>query len=374
MIGVRLFGERFFSQDEPYHKHVQGEAYNMIEIRAMKQNEAQEVRKLGKKTFEWFESLFVPNPKDCCVAVEGNTIIGAVLYKYLTVAGKKIGYVDYIFVDKAGHGKGVGSKLVDVCLETMQKEGCDGYSAIVRDDNVGSWKMFVNRGLQRVGLDDLIRQFGVLGMFSLTFKTPMNIATGMEFYLKLEHDALSVRKEDSTSQTLNYFIFSVLLLLPTIIYGFEHAFHVIGAIVSVLGIRMVFGYIGTMFSNEKWYFRVCNGGYIIPFIASLFGGIYLISGNWYPRVYRKEADFKRSLGLTALAQWISLLCIVLMTRTQLGELEFVRTMASMSGIFMLISIVPFYPLASFGGKRIFDWSKWLYVIVVLFSLCAVFLY
>ncbi|MCF7946645.1 MAG: GNAT family N-acetyltransferase [Spirochaetia bacterium] len=360
--------------ENPETNHAAGEVYNLIEIRAMKQNEAPKVKKLGKKTFEWFESLFIPNPKDCCVAVEGNTIIGAVLYKYITAAGKKIGYVDYIFVDKADHGNGIGSKLIDFCLETMQKEGCDGYSAIVRDDNVGSWKMFVNRGFQRAGLDDLIRQFGVMGVLTLTFKTPMNIATGMEFYLKLEHDVLSVRKEHPTSQTLKYVIISVLLLLPTLIYGFEYAFHVIGAIVSVLGIRMGFGYIGTLFSNEKWHFRVCDGGYIISLTASLFGGIYLISGNWYPRVYRKDADFKRSLGLTASAQWISLLCIVLITRTQLGDLAFVRTMAGISGIFMLISIVPFYPLASFGGKRIFDWSKRLYVTVVLFSLCTVFLY
>ncbi|TDO73406.1 hypothetical protein DFR79_13723 [Halanaerobium saccharolyticum] len=57
----------------------------MVEIRAIKQNEAQRVRKLGKKTFEWFESLFVPEPKLCYVAVEDNKIVGAVLYKYLVV-------------------------------------------------------------------------------------------------------------------------------------------------------------------------------------------------------------------------------------------------------------------------------------------------
>ncbi len=339
----------------------------MVKIRDMKQNEALKVKKLGKETFEWFESLFVPNPKKCCVAVEDNRIIGAVLYKYLTAAGKKIGYVDYIFVDKSFHGRGIGTKLVDHCLEAMAKEGCDGYSAIVRDDNVGSWKMFVNRGLKRVGLDDLIRQFGIPGMLNLTFKTPFNFATGMNYYLKLENDDLSIRKGNSFLQAFKYLIFTALLLLPSLIYGLEYTFHIIGAVVSILGIRIGFGYLGTLFSNEKWFFRVCDGGYIIPFIASFFNGIFLISGNWYPEVYRKNKDFKRSLGLTALTQWISLLCIVLITRTQLGNLEFVRTMASISGIFMLISIVPFYPLASFGGKRIFDWNRWLYIIVVFFS-------
>ncbi|MGM0603921.1 MAG: N-acetyltransferase family protein [Bacillota bacterium] len=346
----------------------------MIEIRAMKENEAAKVKKLGKKTFEWFESLFIPDPKKCYVAVDDDNIIGAVLYKYLTVSDKKIAYVDYIFVDKAFHGKGIGSKLVDYCLEAMKKEGFDGYSAIVRDDNVGSWKMFINQGLKRVGLIDLIRQFGILGMFSLTFKTPFNFATGMDYYLKLEDDDLSIRKGNSFFQAFKYLIFTALLLLPAFIHGLEYAFHVIGAVVSILTVRIIFGYIGTLFSKEKWHFRVCDGGYIIPFIVSFFNGIFLISGNWYPEVYRKDDDFKRSLGLTALAQWISVSTIVIILGTKLGELEFFKSIAGISEFFIMISIIPVYPLASFGGKRIFDWNKWLYIIIVFLSLYIVFYY
>ncbi|SDL02548.1 MULTISPECIES: GNAT family N-acetyltransferase [Halanaerobium] len=346
----------------------------MPEIRAMKKNEAEQVRRLGKKTFEWFESLFIPKPKDCYVALEDNKIIGAVLYKYLTIADKKIGYVDYIFVDKAFHGKGIGSKLVDHCLDTMKKEECDGYSAVVRDDNVGSWKMFINKNLKRVGLNDLIRQFGVLGMLNLTFKTPFNFATGMDYYLKLEDNAISQSGEKSIFQIFKYLIFTALLLLPLFIYGFKNAFYIIGAVVSILAIRLVFGYLGTLFSNENWYFRVCDGGYLIPFIAALLGGIFFISGNWYPKVYRQQKDFKRSLGLTALTQLISLFLIVFLTRTLLSEFSFFKTMSSISATFMIINVVPFYPLASFGGKRLFEWNKWLYAIVLLISIYIIFLY
>ena len=344
----------------------------MVEIRAMKKSEAEEVKKLGKKTFEWFEGLFIPEPKDCFVAVEENKVIGAVLYKYFSAANKKIAYIDFIFVDKAAHGKGIGSKLVDRCLEAMEKENCDAYSALVRDDNVGSWKMFVNQGLQRVGLDDLVREFGVLGMLNLTFKIPFNFATGMDFYLKIEAEKLSIRKGKSFFQAFKYLILTALLLSPRFINGIENALYIIGAITAVIMIRIAFGYIGTLFSNENWHFRVCDGGYIIPFIASFFNGIFLISGNWYPEVYRKEPDFKRSLGFTALAQWISLLSILLITKTQLGQTEFLRTMAEMSSFIMMISIVPFYPLASFGGKRIFEWNKLLYITAAFISLYIVF--
>ncbi|MFW6230246.1 MAG: GNAT family N-acetyltransferase, partial [Halanaerobium sp.] len=230
----------------------------MIKIRAIKQNEVEKVRKLGQETFEWFESLFVPKPRDCLVALEENSIIGAVIYKLLNVADKKIGYVDYIFVDKSYHGKGVGSKLVDACFKKMKQEDCDGYSAIVRDDNAASWKMFVNHGLKRVGLEDLIRQFGISGMFKLTFKTPMNIATGMDFYLKMENSSLFKRKENSIFQIFTYLIFLGLLLSPGFLYGLDQALHLTGAILTVLVIRIAFGYLGTIFSKEKWYFRVCD--------------------------------------------------------------------------------------------------------------------
>lgn len=346
----------------------------MTEIRAMKKSEAKEVKKLGKKTFEWFEGLFIPDPKDCFVAVEENKVIGAVLYKYFNVADKKIGYVDFIFVDKTAHGKGIGSKLVDRCLKAMEKEDCDGYSALVRDDNVGSWKMFVNNGLKRVGLDDLVRKFGVPGMLNLTFKIPFNFATGMDFYLKMEADELSRRKRNSFFQAFKYLILTALLLSPRFIHGIENALDIIAPITAIILIRIAFGYLGTLFSNENWHFRVCDGGYIIPFIASFFNGIFLISGNWYPEIYRKEPDFNRSLGLTAFAQWFSLITIILIIKTQFDQTQFLGTMAEMSAFIMMISIVPFYPLASFGGKRIFEWNKWIYIIVVLISFIIIFLY
>ncbi len=54
-------------------------------------------------------------------------------------------------MDKKGHGKGIGTKLVDACFKAMDQEGCDGYSAIVRDDNVGSWNYSLTKGFQDMG-------------------------------------------------------------------------------------------------------------------------------------------------------------------------------------------------------------------------------
>jgi len=345
----------------------------MIEIREMRPEEAQEVRKLGRKTFEPFESIFVPKPKACYVAVENEAIIGAVIYKYLLVVGKKIGYVDYIFVDKKAHGKGVGSQLVEICLKTMHEEGCDGLSAIVRDDNVASWKMFMNSGMKRVGLDDLIKYFGFGGMLSLTFKTPLNFATGMEFYLDLDGDPPISRKENTWAQIILYLVLTMILLIPSFNRSTKYGIYILLGVATVLSIRMAAGYLGTLFSKEDWHFRVTEGGYLIPVVTSFIGGIYLISGNWYPKTYRRGPEFKRSLGLTSFFQWLSLLLMVMLMQTPLGKIEFIDVLASISAMLMVVSALPFYPLASFGGKRLFDWNKGLYALVLALTIYLVFL-
>lgn len=345
----------------------------MIEIRVMKPEEAQAVSKLGRKTFEWFEALWVPKPKKCFVAVEGDDILGAVIYKYLKTVNKTIGYVDYIFVDKKGYGKGIGTRLVDACFKAMDQDGCDGYSAIVRDDNVGSWKMFINKGLSRYGIDDLFRRFGLKDTVRLSFQSPLFVATGMEFYLAMKSEKPEVNKDSTRRQLINLFLYTIIFLLPILMRGLEYAFYVIGAILVILSIRVVFGYIGTRLSNEKWSFRVNDGGFFIPTMASIFGGAYYISGNWYPSEYRRDQEFRSALGKTALLQWISVFLLVLMGRTSLANIEFVDAMVTLGRILLAISVIPFYPMASFGGERIINWNKWVYGIVVLITILEILL-
>ncbi|VDN47130.1 protein of unknown function [Petrocella atlantisensis] len=59
------------------------------------------------------------------------------------------------------------------------------------------------------------------------------------------------------------FLYIIIFLLPILIRGLEYAFYVIGAILVTLSIRVVFGYIGTRLSNEKWSFRVNDGGFYL---------------------------------------------------------------------------------------------------------------
>ncbi|MCF8020306.1 MAG: hypothetical protein K9L62_13025 [Vallitaleaceae bacterium] len=168
-------------------------------------------------------------------------------------------------------------------------------------------------------------------------------------------------------------MYIIIFLLPILIRGLEYAFYVIGAILVTLSIRVVFGYIGTRLSNEKWSYRVNDGGFFIPTMASIFGGAYYISGNWYPSEYRRDQEFRSALGKTALLQWISVFLLVLIGRTSLANIEFVDAVVTLGRILLAISVIPFYPMASFGGERIFNWNKWVYGIVVLITVLEILL-
>ena len=64
--------------------------------------------------------------------------------------------------------------------------------------------------------------------------------------------------------------------------------------------------------------------------------------------------------------------MVMLMQTPLAKIEFIDVLASISAMLMVVSAVPFYPLASFGGKRIFDWNKGLYAVVLALTIYLVF--
>lgn len=90
-----------------------------IIVRDMEVNEAAEVYKIGKRAFTGLESLFVGKPKLALVAVKDEKIVGAILYKFFQCDGKKIGYVDYAFIDPDYHNQGVGGILYKAATDFL---------------------------------------------------------------------------------------------------------------------------------------------------------------------------------------------------------------------------------------------------------------
>ena len=68
-------------------------------------------------------------------------------------------------------------------------------TALVKDDNVASWKLFMENGFKRVGAFEVIRQAGISGALLQYLKTPVPFAVGMDFYMVMKET--SVKEKDT---------------------------------------------------------------------------------------------------------------------------------------------------------------------------------
>ncbi len=342
-----------------------------IQIRKMKPGEAKEVKALGHRTFTFLESLFLSLPAEALVAEQDNKIVGAVTYKIFRQGKWSLAYVDYAFVDPEYQGKGIGKQLITKNIERLRALGVDHICTIVKDDNVASWKLFIANGLLRVDVFALVRQLGIGSALKIIFRTPFLFATGMEWYL-------SSKNQFEPPKTLSLHQICWYLLLNSLILAFSFwrvdSFPAYLSALLLVLIGLAFsGHIGTFFSKETWKFRVTEGGVGTSFIVYLMGGIFPLVGKWYPKNYKKQKSALRALALPSIFQWLLLLAIGVATSTFFTEANLFQYLQIITSSFLIFFSLPFYPFGSFGGIRVYRWSKLMHFILVGLSFFVVFM-
>lgn len=118
-----------------------------LEFREMTPDEANTVNKVMRSSFGFLETLFMSKPKHAVLAVENGEIAGGIAYKVFPgKGGRQIGYAETAFVTKAHAGKGICNLLYRETTNSLKGCGCEVAIAMVRDDNVASWRAFENSG------------------------------------------------------------------------------------------------------------------------------------------------------------------------------------------------------------------------------------
>ena len=344
-----------------------------IEVRLMREDEAGQVRVMGRRAFSGFESLWVSKPKLAMVAIQDGRIVGAILYKFIRAGGKKIGYVDYAFVDRDRQGQGIGGVLYRETVRHLWAQGCDALTAIVKDDNVGSWGPFVKNGFTRVSLPEICRQFGLGGAIAQYFATPLCIGIGMEYYVALRERACPSGKEGSAKQIAAYAIANLLLAPLLLLRGTGDPAAFVAAFLLVLGCGVAAGYLGTRLSRRAWRFRLNNGGALICALVSI-SGVYPFVGNWYPERYENTKAFRRDMGLSSLPGWAVSLALAGMALLPLSLPLLLVYAGQISAMFLLYRVIPFYPFESFGGRRVLNWNRYVFFALSALSLLVMAAY
>lgn len=329
----------------------------MITIRKMEQDEAQAVRKIAQSAFSGVEKFFVGKPKEAMVAEIDGKIVGGIIIKYLKSKGQKIGYADTAFVDRAHQGQGVGSTLYRETTKYLWEQGCTALSAIVKDDNVGSWKPFLDNGFSRISLLEGVRQLGFWPMVLQYFDAPFFMSNGMELYLATKDGEVREKQNGSARQIALYIFANSVIALFAMLRGQENFPLFLGAYVAMLLGCVLFGFLGTKFTKERWHFRMNSGGAVISAFATAIGGLYPMIGNWYPEKYEKKKEFKKAMGVVAACEWGFVIFAALAGFILRKNHVFFAIIASVGTVFLLYRMIVLYPFESYGGNRVYRWNK-----------------
>ncbi|NLO38646.1 MAG: GNAT family N-acetyltransferase [Ruminiclostridium sp.] len=341
-----------------------------IVVRPMQSGEAAEVHKIGRRAFTWFESLWVSKPREALVAVKDGTIVGAILYKFMKTRGTKIGYIDYAFIDPHYHNQGIGGRLYKASIDFLWEQGCDALTAIVKDDNVGSWGLFLKNGFERVSLSEGVRQLGLWGMLGQYLGTPFCFGAGMEFYVALRDKTCVSGKGGSIKQLAAYISTNLLLFLLTIFRRPENALTFFIAYFIFLSGGILAGYFGTLLSRRKWHFRFNNGGGLVCASIQLTGNMFPMVGNWYPEEYENSDEFRKDMGMTALFGWVFVLFLSILSILMLSQHVIFRYFREIGFLFLIYRILAIYPFESYGGRRIYQWKRGIYLLMAIISLAV----
>ena len=339
---------------------------DQLVIREMKDGEQKEIMRVGRQAFTAFEALFVEFPRPAMAAVYEEKIVGGIIYKIIPCGKKKMAYIAEAFVDPACHGCGVGSKLYAETFRHIWAQGCDGMTALVKDDNVASWKLFMENGFQRTGFIEVIRQTGLSGMLLQYLRTPVPFAIGMDFYMVMKDEPIR-RKKTGLLQLFYFFLANILLILPMWAGLIRKDPGSIpcsaGAYFAVLALFILTRYAGTRFSRHPWEFRLNNGGSFLTILLSIWGNPFPMNGNWYPDTYENTPAFRRDMAVPELFKWAAFSLAAL---SGLSNIPFFRSISQIACYYLVFLIIPLYPFESLGAGRIYRFSKviWLFTAII----------
>ena len=342
-----------------------------VMIRPMEEKEVPFVQEMGKRAFIGMERWMIGKPKKALVAEVDGQLAGAVMYKLMKAGGKRIGYIDFAFVDPDRHNRGIGTTLYGAAVEYLwTQEDCDALTALVKDDNIGSWGLFLKNGFARLSLPELVRQFGLGGALKQYFGVPFCLGIGMEYYVALRGKVCPSGKRGSAGQITAYLLANALLFLVALASRMQHAFAFAAAYFALLLGGIAAGFVGTRFSGRNWRFRHINGGALTCALVNLTA-LFPMVGNWYPAHYEKTREFRKDMGMVALSDWLFML--VMTAIAAFGGLSHVvfQFAGQIGAMFLIYRMIPFYPFESYGGRRVLDWSMPVYAVMMICSLAVV---
>lgn len=328
-------------------------------IRLMDQSEATIVLRGQRKAFSPLFGLLLSRPKEALVAESEGSIVGAVTFKTIQTAKGKAGYLDIAYVDASQRGNHLGTSLYVAAMEHLKEQGCSIITATIRDDNRASWKIMQNNGCVALPFLKLSEKVGFAGA--------LRIGAHSHFAYALGHELWVTNGPISHSNTRTMLSFILINLLLLLIASRGAVFFTLGGML-VLAAEVSGSWLGTLGSRSRatWYFQRPHTALPLSVFVSIVQGLLPNNAAWqlvegqYPISERKKLLGRVSLGgwiATSLATIASYIVLEAGLGDDVVESVF-EGMINLGILLLFYRTAAIFPFESFGGRRVFDWSRW----------------
>lgn len=328
-------------------------------------DESREVAGLLRRVFGLVAVIFGPaKPKWAIYARnDAGEMLGGVILKKL---GKHSGVIEWIFVDKAGRGQGLGPQLLERGLAELEAAGCTQQFAFIRNDNTPSWNMFATRGFSIPNGVSIYLKAGLPATGYILLNTFAVIGYSM-WYRDLHNPAVPSSPAPGTGFAAILLLAAVVGLLPGILRGWDAALYWFLPMVG--GITMLRFLLTRPIARTYGpvRFQVSHGGVPLSLINGFLGAWWPVLGFWVPRdPLWHESQFRKASGRASMVGWIITIAATFATYfapdAGLGD----AWRGSLVPI-LFFQAIPGGPFEGLDGFRVFHWSKPAWVLGVVLS-------
>ncbi len=356
-----------------------------VSIRPMRDDERGNVRAIMRRAFPPFDQLAFSWTPNVLVAEQDRQLLGAIVLKLFALPhNRKAGSVAWIFTAPEVRGRGLGQRLVEAGIDFFEQQGCDQILATVEGFNTSSSKLFATRGFKILSPGAQLRHYGLatfdvwaklshyfdLGHFLWARPAPAEVDSPvLQWWGAIAANSLIgllMLWRLSASRAMSPGTSLKLPLIFIVLFGVRHLGMWLAAHRQGLTVR----------------FRAWESGFLLSTAIALAfpGAMYPIPGSVYPTTNQwRYRDLLPKLGRMALAGTLPVLLIVwgvwgmVQLDVSLPNLRaWLDVMLLVGKPLILFDAMPFFPFVSFNGRRLWDWSKIIWVILAMPAI-AVFL-
>lgn len=360
-------------------------------IRPLGPGEKKEFNSVMRRCFGWFAALFFDHGDMAYVYEHEGVIRGGIAISAFPIDSiQRGGVVKWVFTAPEARGHGAASQLIDRAMAWFAEQDCTHVFACVEGYNTGSSNRFAGLGFRIFSFPEQLRSFG-LRLPVVWLKTFHVVDIGHFLWTHVQGESASGAVPEAetasakatevatrgtqlgafASTVILHTVFMYLLLLrrgTAAAPGVEHLWAILAipaALGVLFGLRFGAMWLTAAAMKLRLRYRAWETGLLIAAVVPvLFGGLFFAPGGLYPdRVTYRYSDLLPKLGPVALAGTALTLALGWALWAAQGTLAG-DLLLNYIRVFLIFDVLlPFFPMASFNGRRVLDWNRYLWALL-----------